>query len=54
MHACGASEVIAEIYGDDDDDEAIVSQPVYLGSPFVSDDALFRRLEGRLLSQNFP
>ena len=35
MHACGASDMIAEVYGDDDDDEAIVNQPVYLGGPFV-------------------
>jgi len=26
------------MYGDDDDNEAIVNQPVYLGGPFVSDD----------------
>jgi hypothetical protein len=50
MHACGMSKIIAEMYGDDDDDEAIVNQPVYLGGPFVSDDALFRRLDDRLLS----
>jgi hypothetical protein len=30
MHACGAADIIAEMYGDDDDDEAIVNQPVYL------------------------
>ena len=47
MHACGAADIIAEMYGDD---EAIVNQPVYLGGPFVSDDALFRRLEDRLIS----
>jgi hypothetical protein len=46
MHACGASDLIAELYGDDD--EAIVNQPVYLGGPFVSDDILFRRLHDRL------
>jgi hypothetical protein len=52
MHACGAADIIAEMYGDDleDDDEAIVSLPVYLGGPFVSDDALFRRLDDRLLT----
>ena len=49
MHACGAADIIAEIYGDDDD-EAIVDQPVYLGGPFVSDDDLFRRLHDRLLT----
>jgi len=48
LHACGAADVIAELYGDDDDDEAIVTQPVYFGGPFVADDTLFRRLEDRL------
>jgi len=48
MHACGAADIIAEMYGDEDDDGAIVSPPVYLGGPFVSDDALFRRLDDRL------
>jgi len=48
MYASGASGLIDEIYGDDDDDEAIVNQPVYLGGPFVSDDTLFRRLDDRL------
>ena len=50
MNACGAADIIAEMYGDDDDDdEAIVTQPVYMGGPFVSDDVLFRRLDDRLL-----
>jgi len=48
MYACGASEFIDDLYGDDDDDEAIVTQPVYLGGPFVSDDILLRRLHDRL------
>jgi len=48
LHACGAADIIAEMYGDDDDDEAIVSQPAYFGGAFVSDDVLFRRLEDRL------
>lgn len=48
MHACGAADIIAAMYGSDDD-EAIVNQPVYLGGPFVSDDVLFRRLDDRLL-----
>jgi hypothetical protein len=48
MHACGASDLIAELYGDDDDDEEIVNQPVYLGGLFVSDDILFHRLHDRL------
>jgi hypothetical protein len=50
MNACGAADIIAEMYGDDDDDEAIVNQLVYLGGPFVSDDILFRRLDDRLLT----
>jgi hypothetical protein len=49
MNACGAADIIAEMYGDDDDDEAIVTQPVYMGGPFVSDDVLLRRLNDRLL-----
>ena len=50
MDACGAADIIAEMYGDDDNDEAIINQPVYMGGPFVSDDALFRRLNDRLLT----
>ena len=46
MHASGASGLIAELYGDDD--EAILNQPVYLGGPLVSDDILFCRLHDRL------
>ena len=41
------------MYGDDDDNEAIVDQPVYLGGPFVSDDVLFRRLDDRLLTYSY-
>ena len=48
MYASGASGLIDELYGDGDDDEAIVNQPVYLGGSFVSDDTLFRRLYDRL------
>jgi hypothetical protein len=48
MDASGASGLIDELYGDDDDNEAIVNQPVYLGGSFVSDDTLFRRLYDRL------
>jgi len=48
MNACGAAGIIAGTYGDDDDDEAIITQPVYMGGPFVSDDVLFRRLDDRL------
>ena len=48
LHASGASGLFAELYGDDDDDEEIVNQPVYLGGPLVSDDILFCRLHDRL------
>lgn len=47
MHACAASEIMDQLY-DDDDDEAIMTLPVYLGGPCVSDDALFRRIDNRL------
>ena len=50
MHACGAADIISEMDWDDDEDEAIVNQPVYFGGPFVPDDTLFRQLENRLLS----
>src|SRR5882762_8052362 len=53
MHACGASDLIAEIYGDDDGDEAIIDQPIYMGGPLVSDDILFRRLNDRLVSLHY-
>ena len=46
MNACGAADIIAKMYGD----EAIITQPVYMGGPFVSDDVLFRRLNDRLLT----
>jgi hypothetical protein len=49
MHACGAADIIVEMYGEDDDD-TIVNQPVYLGGPFVSDDILLCRLNDRLLT----
>jgi hypothetical protein len=45
MHACGMADIIAKMYRDNDDNEAIVNKPVCLGGPFVSDDALLRRLE---------
>jgi hypothetical protein len=51
MNACGAADIIAKMYGDDDDEEAIITQPVYMGGPFVSDDVLFRRLDDRLLTE---
>ena len=50
MHGCGAADIIREMYGDDDDEDAIVNQPVYMGGPFVSDDILLRRLDDRLLA----
>ncbi|KIM37495.1 hypothetical protein M413DRAFT_30953 [Hebeloma cylindrosporum] len=50
IHACGAADIIAEMDWDDDEDEAIVNQPVYFGGPFVPDGTLFRRLENRLLT----
>jgi hypothetical protein len=50
LHACGAVDIIAEIYCDNDDDEAIVAQPVCFGGPFVSDEILYRRLDVRLVS----
>ena len=49
MHACGVANIFAQMGWDDDDDEAIVNQPVYFGGPFVPDGTLFRRLEARLL-----
>ena len=49
LNACGAADIISEMYGDDDDDEVITTQPVYMGGPIVSDDVLFRRLNDRLL-----
>jgi len=49
VHACGPSEIMDQLYGnDDDDDEAIMTLPVYLSGPCVSDDALFRRIDNRL------
>ena len=50
MNACGVADIIAKMYGDNDDDEAIITLPVYMGGPFVSDDVLFRRLDDRLLN----
>ena len=44
MHPCGASEIMDQLYAnDDDDDEAIMTTPVYLGV----DNALFRRIDNR-------
>ena len=40
MHACGAADVINKMYGDNDED-AIVSQPVYLGGPLFPMMLLF-------------
>ena len=50
MNPCGATDIIAEMYGDDDDEEAIITQPVYMDGPFVSDEVLLRRLHDRLLT----
>jgi hypothetical protein len=47
LHACGAADIIAEIYGNDDDDDLAV-QPVYFSGPYVSDEVLCRRLDDRL------
>ena len=49
LHACGAADVIDDVYNDDDD-EALTTQPVYFGGPFVSEDLVLRRLEDRLLT----
>ena len=51
MRTCGATDMIREMYGDNDIDDTIVNQPVYMGGPFVSDDILFRRLDDRFLPQ---
>jgi len=48
MHASGASEIFDLLYHDEDDEEAILTMPVYLGGPCVSDEALFRRIHNRL------
>ena len=47
MNACGAADMIAQMYAGDDE-TAIITEPVYMGGPFVSDDVLFRRLDDRL------
>jgi hypothetical protein len=47
-NASGAAEVFDEFLDDDDDDDCHGNGwqlPIYFGSPFVSDDALMRRLE---------
>ena len=49
LHACGAADIIAKTYGDNDD-ETIVTQPIYFGGPFVSDDILCRRIDDILSS----
>ena len=56
LHACGAADVIDDAYKDDDDvykdddDEALATQPVHFGGPFVSEDLVLRRPEDRLLT----
>jgi hypothetical protein len=47
--ACGAADIIDEVYFDDDDD-FFVTQPSYFGGPFVSDEFLYRRIDDRLSS----
>jgi hypothetical protein len=42
-HASGASDIFDEFL--DDDDENAFQVPIYFGSPFVSDNALMRKLE---------
>ena len=49
LHACGAADIIAKIY-DDDDDEVFDTQSIYFGGPHASDDLLSRRLDDRLIS----
>ena len=39
MNACGAADIIAKMYRDSDDNETIINQPLYMGGPFVSDNA---------------
>jgi hypothetical protein len=49
LHACGAAAIIAEIYGNgNDDDDDLAGQPIYFGGPYVSDEFLCRRLDDRL------
>ena len=50
MHTCGVADTLTKMDWDNDDDEAIVNQPVYFGGPFIPDDTLFRRLEDQLLT----
>jgi hypothetical protein len=47
MHASGAAEIFDQLYHDDDE-EVIMTLPVYLGGPCVSDDILFHRLHDKL------
>jgi hypothetical protein len=49
LHACGAADIIAEMYANGDyDDDDLVARPVCFGGPYVSDDFLCRRLDDRL------
>ena len=48
LHACGAANMIAAMYGPNND-EAIINQSVYLHGPFVYDDVLFHGLNDHLL-----
>ena len=48
LHASGAADIIAQVYGDDDDD--FVGQPIYFGGPSISDEVLLQRLDDSLIS----
>jgi hypothetical protein len=45
LYACGAVDIIAKYF---DDEDFFASQPSYFGGPFVSDELLCRRLNDRL------
>jgi hypothetical protein len=48
FNASGAANIIARIYGNDDDEEVVTSQPVYFGGLYVPDGILYHRIEDRL------
>jgi len=47
MHACGAADIIDEIYAYDHE-ENFIELPTYFGGPFVADEDLCRRLDDGL------
>lgn len=47
LHASGAADVIAEVYGDDEED--FIGKPIYFGGP-ISDELLYQRLDDCLIS----